>query len=519
MNAFERFFYSEYGASRAYLFAKGFLLLLALDTWMLMIGHAGRYGIGGFNVAHFGWLDALLPTPSAGFYVAVLVLAGLLALVIVLTGIRRTSVLALFVLYTFSWSMSMLDSYQHHYFVSLVLLCLAFFPQTSATEIHALPPPAPESERRQRKKQHELQRAARAETYGWLYAASVLAIAAAYAAIDADDHTWVAFFLFAGAVALATFMYAPERRAGGPLLARGWGYPLLGATVAIVYTYTAIAKIDPNWLDGHTLRRISSVEQVFGGLAEYAEQLGMERERFWSLFSSAVIPQEMLLGASYLLAVHQDRLELRWLRVACTLGFALAVVLHVGAEAMGLEIGWFSYYMLLLACCFLLPLAVVDRLATVFTWPERWLLRTAREWEQQSPPTGLVSVLLALGCAGLLALVGRLLDLPGATEACAAAGAVLLAVTLLARVRPRARDPRPYALATIAAAAGMWAAIAASPVRWDFYRYLGGDLSRRGELEAALQIYERGERYAPPGQTRRDKIEQLKRKLVSGVGR
>ncbi len=517
MNPFERFFYSEYGASRAYLFARGFLLLLALDTWMLMIGHAGRYGIAGFNVAHFAWMDALLPVPSAAFYIAVLVLAGLLALVIVLTGLRRTTVLALFVLYTFSWSMSMLDSYQHHYFVSLVLLCLAFFPQTSAAEIHPLPQDAPDSERAQRKKQHELQRAARTETYGWLYAGSVLAIATAYAAIDAE-HTWVAFFVFAGALALATFMYSPERRASGPLLVSGAGFPLLAATIAIVYTYTAIAKIDPNWLDGHTLRRISSVEQVFGGLADYAGRLGMERERFWSLFSSAVIPQEMLLGASYLLAVHQDRLGHRWLRVACALGFALAIVLHVGAEAMGLEIGWFSYYMLLLAVCFLLPLAVVDRLATVFTWPERWLVRMAREWERESRPTALASIALALASALLLVLVGRLLDLPGAIEACALAGAVLLGVTLYVRFGPRPRDARPYALATIAAAAGMWAAIAASPVRWDFYRYLGGDLARRGELESALQIYERGERYAPPGQTRRDRIEDLKRKLASAGG-
>jgi hypothetical protein len=514
VNAFERYFYGEFGASRAYLFAKGFLLLLALDTWMLMIGHAGRYGIAGFNVAHFGWLDALLPVPSAAFYIAVLVLAGLLALVIVLTGLRRASVISLLLLYTFSWSMSMLDSYQHHYFVSLVLLGLAFFPQTSATEIHPPPPPAPESERRQRKKQHELQRAARAETYGWVYAGAVLAIAAGYALIDAADHTWVAFFLFAFAIALATFAYSPERRDGGPLLASGFGYALLGATVAIVYTYTAIAKIEQNWLDGHTLRRISSVEQVFGGFAEYAEQLGMERERFWSLLSSAVIPQEMLLGACYLLAVHQDRLGGRWPRVLCALGFTLAVVLHVGAEAMGLEIGWFSYYMLLLACCFLLPLPVVDRLATVFTWPSRWLLRQARDWERQSPPRGLTSGLLALGSALLLVLIGRMLDLPGATEACAVAGLVLLAVTAYARLGPRPHDARPYAVATTIAAAGMWLAIAASPVRWDFYRYLGGDLNRRGELEAALQVYERGERYAPAGQSRRDKIEQIKRQLL-----
>jgi hypothetical protein len=75
------------------------------------------------------------------------------------------------------------------------------------------------------------------------------------------------------------------------------------------------------------------------------------------------------------------------------------------------------------------------------------------------------------------------------------------------------RDPRRSALCAAIAALGMWAAIAQSPVRWDFYRYLGGDLSRRGELQAALDIYERGERYAPEGESRMNKINELRRKL------
>jgi hypothetical protein len=51
-------------------------------------------------------------------------------------------------------------------------------------------------------------------------------------------------------------------------------------------------------------------------------------------------------------------------------------------------------------------------------------------------------------------------------------------------------------------------------VRWDFYRYLGGDLSRRGEEQAALEAYVRGERYAPPGESRINQIRELRRKLA-----
>ena len=513
MSAFERFFYGEHAASRAYLFAKGFLLLLALDTWMLMIGHAGRYGIAGFNVAHFGWLDAL-PTPSAASYIAVLLLTGLLALVIALTGIRRAPVLLLFVLYTFSWSMSMLDSYQHHYFVSLVLFCLAFFPQASAAEIHPLPAPESETERPKRKQQQEQRRSAQAELRGWLYVGAMLLIGAGYTLIDAGEHGFIAFFVFVFALALATLLYSPPARVGGPLLQSGFGFSLLGASVGILYVYTAIAKMDENWVQGHTLLRISSVEEVFGGLADYASRLGIARERFWSLLATSVIPQELLVALCYPLAVMQDRVGFRWLRVACAVGFGLAVLLHVGAEAMGLEIGWFSYYMLLLAVCFLLPLRVVERLVTVFTWPARFLLRHAEEWRRQSVPTAGASVALAGACALILAAMGKMLDLPGAMAACAIAGGALVAVTALALRRGvSAGDPRRYAVATAIAAAGMWGAIAVSPVRWDFYRYLGGDLKRRGELEAALEAYVRGERYAPAGESRGDKIAEIRELL------
>jgi len=516
VNPLDRYFHAEHGACRSYLFSKAFLLLLALDTWMLMLGHAGRYGVAGFNVAHFAWLDALLPLPTADFYVGVLLLTGLLALVTMLTGIRKSTGLALFALYTLSWSMSMLDSYQHHYLVSLILLCLAFFPVTSAAELHPLARVVPEELPHKAKKLREREQAAAEERNGYVYAAVVLGACGLYALVDSSGHTWAAFFLLAGSLAVATFVYRPVRRA--PLLRSGFGFNLLGASVSVVYLYTAIAKIDPNWLDGHTIRRITSVEQVFAGLAELGASFGIEHDRFWALFATFVIPQELFMGCAYLVAVHQDRLRGRWPRVVCMLAFMLAIALHVGAEAMGLEIGWFSYYMLMLAVCFLLPLVVVDRLVTVLTWPARALHRQALQWEAESKPQLGGNLVLALGGAGVLGLVGKMIDLPGAVSACLLAGAALVAVTLALSVLPataaaRRADPRRHVIATVMAATMMWLAIAASPVRWEFYRYLGGDLARREDLEGALQAYRRGERYAPAGESRRDRIKEIEREL------
>ena len=65
----------------------------------------------------------------------------------------------------------------------------------------------------------------------------------------------------------------------------------------------------------------------------------------------------------------------------------------------------------------------------------------------------------------------------------------------------------------------MLATIASSEVRWDYYRYLGGDLARRGESEAALSVYLKGERYAPKGQSRLKKIRKLQQQLGLPVSR
>jgi hypothetical protein len=449
LSAFDAYFHAPFAAARAFLFSRLFLALVALDTWTLMIGHAGRYGVDGFNVAHFGWLDALMPTPSAALYVGVLLGTGLLALATALSGPRRPALVALFLLYTFSWAMSMLDSYQHHYFVSSVLLCLVFFPELRARDVH----PAADSSKKN----------ARAE----------------------------------------------------PALAQGFGFNLLGATAGILYTYTSIAKLDVQWRDGHTLTRISAAKRVFAPLATLAGELGMPEPAFWSFFATSVIPIELTIALTYFVSVNADARRARWQRNLALLGWLLAMTLHVGAEAMDLQIGWFSYYMMLFACTFLLPARALDRLAIVLTRPANWLTRELAELlePKEQGRAFRVTLMLAAAAAITLAGVGKLLDLPGALPACLGAGTVCLGLSAWLIQRGRSVAIRPLLLGSGLAAVLMWLAIANSETRWDFYRFLGGDLKRRGEPEAALEAYERGERYAPKGESRRDQIEELRRRL------
>src|SRR5690606_3895589 len=50
-------------------------------------------------------------------------------------GTCRIGLVALALLYTYSWAMSRMDSYLHHYMATLILTCLIFFPPLRAADV------------------------------------------------------------------------------------------------------------------------------------------------------------------------------------------------------------------------------------------------------------------------------------------------------------------------------------------------------------------------------------------------
>jgi hypothetical protein len=99
--------------------------LLALDA-LMQIRHAPRYGAGGFNVAQIGLLDHLGPTRTS-FAVCELINAYLFTLAAF--GVATRWVLPpATAIYAWLYFGSQLDSYQHHYLVSLILVCACFVP-------------------------------------------------------------------------------------------------------------------------------------------------------------------------------------------------------------------------------------------------------------------------------------------------------------------------------------------------------------------------------------------------------
>lgn len=127
MTWWNRYFFGDVTAHRARLLGIGFLILLALDVWANMFVRAGRYGVEGFNVTHFAWLDAVLPVPTPGFYLGTITIASAGAFVAAFTSLTLRPVLIAALTINLGWSMSLLDSYQHHYLLGLLTLCVLGF--------------------------------------------------------------------------------------------------------------------------------------------------------------------------------------------------------------------------------------------------------------------------------------------------------------------------------------------------------------------------------------------------------
>ena len=429
--------------------------MVALDTWMLMIGHAGRYGVAGFNVAHFAWLDALAPLPSAGFVRRrCCSRPGCSRSASRCSGRTPGRRALLFLLYTYSWSMSMLDSYQHHYFVSLILLCMVFFPRLHSREL--LPPSGGKRDA--------------------IYLAVCALALVVYAVFASRGSRGLVFFVAFAGLAGATLLHlrrSPQRQAETQLVS-GFGYNLLGCSVCRPVHVHEHRQDGPAVVPGlHDAGASPPPPKPSRRWQTPALALGISNERFWALLSTSVIPVELAIAVGYALAILQDESPSRALKWAVHASFWLALSLHVGAEALGLEIGWFSYYMILLACTYLLPGRAIESLSQMVTRPAKFMASQLAEPVAGSEVDRTLETWLVVAAVGaVLFATSFLIDLPGARPTALLASLSLFVLTLYSLFRERTAVMRRVALGVGCAAALMWAAIAVSDVRWDFYRYL-----------------------------------------------
>ena len=413
---------------RVWLMQRALLLMLVLDAWLLMIERGGRYGAGGFNVAHFAWIDAVQPVPTAGLYISLVLTCGVLAALTALGALGRVGVVGLFGLYTYGWAMSQLDSYQHHVFISWVLLCVCVFPSLKPRAVFA----------------------------------------------------------------------APQQICA-------WGYRLLAVITAVLYFFTGVSKAEPEWLSGAVLKRINSSGGDLEPFREAFLSVGVDEVTFWTLSGYSVVAVQWVITLLWLSLLVWGESGGRWVRVGRLVGVLSAVAFHLGVEVFGLRIGWFSWYMLALTFI-------------AFT-PASWLIAVCREvhvfidWITSKIPTMDArerTVWIGLCLLGALAMVvvGQGLDLPLTDTAGLIWGGGIV-VSVAASVRT-GRSLRTWAMAAALTAMSLSVSIDSGRVRYDFYRYVGGDATRRLELDAALEAYGRANTYAPEGEGRWKKVDKVK---------
>ncbi|QQR90091.1 MAG: HTTM domain-containing protein [Myxococcales bacterium] len=409
MKGFEFYFWRDQAASRIAVLLRSLYALLAFDAWLLMLPHAGRYGAGGFNVAHFVWLDRLQPMPNPFFYSGLIVCVGLLALFCALGPSRAWLRALLFVLYSYAWLLSLLDSYQHHYFLSLALFCFVFVP---------------------------------------------------------DD--------------------ALSPKSG--IKIEAWAFQLFILTVALLYGFAVIPKLESGWREGQSLylllhRRADNWLWLLQG------KLG---DNVWRLSAGIVIAMEAVLSLAYM--------TMPWLGRTIALGaWCIAIALHLGAETLGLRIGWFSIYMMLIATVVFWPTWLWDGLI-------QFVIKNKQRFRK---PAWAPVIFVVFSFVSIALLVGLQLD--GALY-----GVVFfVGCVLVQSVNAYRISGWRVAFSTLALLSFsvfvFAGSIQLSDVRYDYYRFIAGDLKRRGQIESALSAYQKAEHFAPSGKSRKGQIEKLKK--------
>lgn len=479
------------------LFRIGLFSVLALDAWN-QIKHAPRYGAGGFNVSHIPQLDWLLPMPTRAGLLIVFILQAFLAARVVFGVAVGTSIKLITALYAYAYFISQLDSYQHHYFVFLVLLLCCFVPwdevAASAPDKGASKrldsgaegassqtgPKKQAQEQKQKQKQKPKQKLSKKKRANLAKQKELAAKRAAKKAERAHRQL--------------------DNRAARRITT--WAIRLLLVQMSVMYFWAAMTKTAPLWLDGTALERQLSkgfVRDTMGSIG------------FGNGAVLVMITELFLVGA---LCVRR-----LW-----PLAFVVGVSMHIAFDNSGLEIGLFSYFMVGLYVL-LIPDGWFDWLgkhARRGATGAFELLRKTRAlirwlpWWMSLPPVAVGSLLLFVlpfretgFIVGVVALLGVVAAIPwkGARLGLGPGLAHLLACTVLLTFSGQTKDVHDYykywggTSRRLGDDAGKKAAYAKlvkiSPWYGSGHYHHGTVLEKEGKLKEALESYRRTQQLRP----------------------
>lgn len=273
-----------------------------------------------------------------------------------------------------------------------------------------------------------------------------------------------------------------------PSRLRSWGVQLLYAQVAIVYSFTALTKANARWFDGWALEQQISRPFLREWLASLEASVGLGHNQIYSVIAHAVFFWQILAALAFVV----PRLRV----FACITG----PLFHIMVEVIGLEIRWFSYYMVALYYLMLFPEAWY---AATANRVGRLLGPLGRLWEWCVKPRKLdADGRLVATVAGALAcgLFGFFVPLPGALLV-ALSLPVLLCVSEYTGKRD-IRRTRVRVAFQVAFAACVFAIPRYTDVGYNYHRLRGGDLTRRGEPREAVDAYAAANRARPNSKAR-----------------
>ncbi|WP_053235286.1 HTTM domain-containing protein [Sandaracinus amylolyticus] len=527
-------------AVRGWIVLRTFMLLFAFDAIADHLRPAWRYGTAGFNVAHARALE-LLPAPTTELYVGAMFVLAIASFVVALAP-RAPRVLmgVIAVVYFWSWSSSMHDSYQHHYLLSLLFLAFTFLPPLSSWDLFGAPgalAATPVDAKRGKTKPAATTPIPGLRELTIAFVVVVIGAAVLYAAWASGTSLALGALVLTAGIGAMTWTCHRAQREGAldaalphSLVPRAsaWSMPLVWVTAAVVYAYTAVSKTEPEWRDGAALRDITRNGARIPEAVDFFAMFGIEGDALWTFLGHSVIALQIACALGYATAALRDRARgpLRVVLDAIALvALLLALSFHLGAEYMGLQIGWFSWYMILLAIATFAPASMLSAGVMLFTWPLRELRE--RRAEDASPP---MAAVLALIAGALLLPVGMDADLPGALGACVLVGVALLGAGLYVTLRrEHAAEVRNAAIAVALAALMIPFSLRVlggddeigrdgrpaphHDVRYDYWRFAGGDFRRRGEWALALDAYVHANRHAPARENREEQEREMRERV------
>jgi hypothetical protein len=256
---------------------------------------------------------------------------------------------------------------------------------------------------------------------------------------------------------------------------RSWAARLIYVEISVVYFYTALTKTTKYWMNGWAVDQIIQTDSMRGFLAFTTGSLGVEETVAYAFTAHTIMLWQYFVAFAFLVP--------RLRPLACITG----PVFHGLVEVIDLQIGWFSWYMI--------------GLYYILLFPDRWFLAIGRPiarllspfgrlfaWLVRPRPVDVSTAAMAAVAAGLVsaALVQAFVPVPAASVTAGILGG------LVAYAAWPSATPRPLLRAglQVAGVAAMVLSLRGTDALYDYHRYWGGDLARRGDLDAAVERYE-----------------------------